>query len=559
MANISGFVYYDPTRTATAGTGLQNVPVALFNTTTNTGVVALTDAGGAYKFTNVPPGNYKIIETWGTAGIASPVSFATAVAMALPPEVEPPLSIVTVPVSPLASYLNAVTPNLLNVVVASADLTGKNFYDAAVGDKPLTFTGVNFVGPNLITAADNGTWGANAGGTPVMTIPATDPYPGVSPGFVYVNSATPTDGKFTVMNTRSVTAYPWWPVSDHTTRIETGRMLTVNGANPGAAAFTQTVPVLPNTQYGLGAWVLNLINQMSGNEPPRLSLKVTGSDGTVIYYEKVNAINATEIPVWYQNGFLFNSGAFNNIKIEILSEGAAAVGNDYLIDDVRLFEVIIQNLLTLKKTATPAVIHPGSDVTFTVAVTNNSPTETLTNVTFKDILDPTLSFVTGSVTVNGSGVGYATANPNSGFSIGAMPPNTTKIVQFHATSLTGASPVKNIASGTYPVSVSANGDIISNTVPSNPVFLRRPLFNFEQASADLVTSVALQQTALSHILNAEGEKIQAMLAVPNVTAAQLLAVNTSVQETIDAVSSLECVLKQKIKKVQHQVVGYKTI
>ncbi|MEG1609316.1 MAG: hypothetical protein RR348_05555, partial [Clostridia bacterium] len=195
-----------------------------------------------------------------------------------------------------------------------------------------------------------------------------------------------------------------------------------------------------------------------------------------------------------------------------------------------------------------------------VTVTNNSATSTLSDVFFKDVLDPTLSFVAGSVTVNGSGVGYATANPNAGFSIGSMPPNTVKLVEFKATSIAaGNSPVKNIATGSYPIFLSSNGDVVSNTVSSNPVFLRRPLFNFGQASTDLVESVALQQTALSHILNAEGEKIQAMLAIQGVTPSQLLQVNASVQDTIEAVSGLECILKQKIKKVQNQVVGYKTI
>ncbi|MEG1752165.1 MAG: hypothetical protein RR247_03845 [Clostridia bacterium] len=68
----------------------------------------------------------------------------------------------------------------------------------------------------------------------------------------------------------------------------------------------------------------------------------------------------------------------------------------------------------------------------------------------------------------------------------------------------------------------------------------------EQAINDLIESVALEQTGLSHILNAEGEKIQAMLAVHGVTADQLLAVNASVQETINSVSQLEMVLQNKL-------------
>ncbi|MEF9939764.1 MAG: hypothetical protein RR225_04415 [Clostridium sp.] len=67
-----------------------------------------------------------------------------------------------------------------------------------------------------------------------------------------------------------------------------------------------------------------------------------------------------------------------------------------------------------------------------------------------------------------------------------------------------------------------------------------------QAIADLIESVALQETGLSHILNAEGEKIQAFVAMPGVTSDQLLAVNASVQATVDAVTKLEMVLQSKL-------------
>ena len=43
-----------------------------------------------------------------------------------------------------------------------------------------------------------------------------------------------------------------------------------------------------------------------------------------------------------------------------------------------------------------------------------------------------------------------------------------------------------------------------------------------QAVTDIIESVALQETALSHILNAEGEKIQKMVALPDVTPEVLL-------------------------------------
>ncbi|MEG1923942.1 MAG: hypothetical protein RR054_05895 [Clostridia bacterium] len=67
-----------------------------------------------------------------------------------------------------------------------------------------------------------------------------------------------------------------------------------------------------------------------------------------------------------------------------------------------------------------------------------------------------------------------------------------------------------------------------------------------QAINDLIESVALEETGLSHIINAEGEKIQAFLAIPGVTPSQLLAVNASVQATLNAISNLEMILQGKL-------------
>ncbi|MEG2274125.1 MAG: hypothetical protein RSC44_02215 [Clostridia bacterium] len=68
----------------------------------------------------------------------------------------------------------------------------------------------------------------------------------------------------------------------------------------------------------------------------------------------------------------------------------------------------------------------------------------------------------------------------------------------------------------------------------------------EQAITDLITSVALEETGLSHIINAEGEKIQAFVKMAGVTAAELLAVNASVQSMLQSITNLEMVLEGKL-------------
>ncbi|MDD3430299.1 MAG: hypothetical protein PHG02_09890 [Oscillospiraceae bacterium] len=70
-----------------------------------------------------------------------------------------------------------------------------------------------------------------------------------------------------------------------------------------------------------------------------------------------------------------------------------------------------------------------------------------------------------------------------------------------------------------------------------------------QAISDLVESIALEEAALSHILNAEGEKIQRVVAMEDVTVTDLLDVNDSVRNTVSSIASLEDMLKDKLEYI----------
>ena len=66
------------------------------------------------------------------------------------------------------------------------------------------------------------------------------------------------------------------------------------------------------------------------------------------------------------------------------------------------------------------------------------------------------------------------------------------------------------------------------------------------ATSSLLQSIALEETAISHILNAEGEKIQKVLCMHNCDCKDILEVNKSVQDTVDKITNLEIVLKAKL-------------
>ncbi len=68
-----------------------------------------------------------------------------------------------------------------------------------------------------------------------------------------------------------------------------------------------------------------------------------------------------------------------------------------------------------------------------------------------------------------------------------------------------------------------------------------------EAITDIIASVALVEAALAHILNAEGEKIQRVVADTDVTSEQLLEFNNSVLSMVGTVGELEKVLIAKLE------------
>lgn len=67
-----------------------------------------------------------------------------------------------------------------------------------------------------------------------------------------------------------------------------------------------------------------------------------------------------------------------------------------------------------------------------------------------------------------------------------------------------------------------------------------------QAVSDLFESIALQQAALSHILNAEGEKLQKVLSLDDIAPQTILLTNKSVESMVNTIANLETILKSKL-------------
>lgn len=685
MATVSGNVIFDRDRSAsftTGDTGIANIPVVLQNITTNERLIVLTNATGSYSFINVPNGNYRIVESYGlSGGVSSPGDFTNAAVGNVPPGVNPPITSVTNPPAG-STNLDAVTPNTLLVTVSGADLTNENFLNG-----PVIYTPVQAIldecvlvsNENLIDVADEGTFGTFPQGTPANTGAPTEPYPGVTPDFTYVlpnpDIFAPQGGEYTVQNimnnSMSSAIGAWWRIADHTVGNETGRMMIVNGFEPGAVFFRDVVAVQPNTNYLFTAWILNLF-KVTGYPNPELGVRILNENGGVLYSATLGALIPvnTNAPEWKQIGTVVNSQNNNSLTVEFLSEGPEVIGNDYAIDDIQFNEVLVPEFIPVKTVSVESA-NIGETVEYTVTLTNTC-TSPLTNVFFQDIIPNGLSFVPNSVTING--ISYQTSNPNIGFTLPDVPGGGTVTVTFEVvanfvpisnpalnsadisysyTPVEGGipgnfevssnevpveileeladvsvrktaspSPVRPDTELTYAITVANSGPsaaenvVLTDSIPigltevefstdggstflpwtgslslgtiangsSETVLIRgivrsdrtSPITNTAtvisttpdpnpdnntstvttniltprcQAVTDLIQSVALQEAALAHILNAEGEKIQAFVAMEDVTTEELFQFNQAAARLVNNVSRLESVLQAKLESV----------
>lgn len=71
----------------------------------------------------------------------------------------------------------------------------------------------------------------------------------------------------------------------------------------------------------------------------------------------------------------------------------------------------------------------------------------------------------------------------------------------------------------------------------------------EEAITDLIESIAMQESALAHIVNAEGEKMQEIIGMKNVTREQLLKMNKSAELMVNVITRLEMILQAKLEIV----------
>ncbi len=482
MATISGRLLYDPYRStnplASNVQGIVNVPIALQNKITKETLVVLTDTDGNYSFINVPNGDYQIVEIHGYIGaITSPGDFTNATIKDLITKaVVPPISYIPSPATG-STHLDCTSPNTLFITVNDDDVTNLFILNGPVKYIPIeTIMDRNVIvlDENLITIAENGTFGLYPQGTKSITF-ADSTYPGIGEGFTFVNTRAPHDGEYTIENITSETAsgYTWWAFADHTTGNETGRSMVINGDFPNALLFNETIPVKPHTYYLFSAWILNMIKR-SGYQAPALGVRLLDDNGEIIVDRTLGQeIPANRyVPEWVQIGSIICSGDNTTLTVQFFSMGPNAIGNDYALDDVVIKEVNIPNIEEpLLKEINTNEAQIGDTVTYTITLENNYDFE-ITNISFKDIIPDGLEFIPGTVIING--ISEALLDPNDGFAVPDIPSGATAVIKFSVlvTSIPSINPTINTANMTYDYTFIKGGiptsyDIDSNEVPLN--------------------------------------------------------------------------------------------
>jgi len=447
MARISGRLAFDRTRSAAmsnALTGISGVSIVLQDTDNNLTASVLTASDGTYSFINVPEGNYQVVEKYGFPATAIGTGdFSTATVSAIiNGGTVPPIGFVVNPPYG-ATDLDNTIPNTWKLSVNGANLIGIDFLNAPVAYMPIQeITDANVVidDVNLITDFDNGTFGTLPAGTDANTGAYPSPYSNVGSDFMLVTPSinlsytSPDDGQYTIQNIlnygRENSLGNWWNVADHTTGNEMGRMLVVNGYNPGAIILSTTVTVRPETYYLFSAWILNLCTTNLNFANVAFAVNILGSGGNMLYNATLGNIipNKSDFPEWHEIGTVFNSGNNTAVTVQFISMGPAAIGNDYLIDDIALYAVQVPVFPAIK-TATPNSARVNDLITFRVTLENTGESQ-MENVFFIDPIPDGLEFVPNSVRVNGNQM--LGANPNVGFTVPNVQSGESLFVEFLA-------------------------------------------------------------------------------------------------------------------------------
>ncbi len=136
---------------------------------------------------------------------------------------------------------------------------------------------------------------------------------------------------------------------DHSTG--NGNMMMVNGAPVADVnVWTQTVNVVPNTNYSFSTWIQSLWPP----NPSQLQFSINGKAAGLLITASSNTCE------WNQFYTTWNSGDNTTAEISIVNKNTAVQGNDFALDDISFAPVFIKRDSVQIKVETPKV-NAGKD------------------------------------------------------------------------------------------------------------------------------------------------------------------------------------------------------
>ncbi len=193
--------------------------------------------------------------------------------------------------------------------------------------------------------------------------------------------------------------------------------------------------------------------------------------------------------------------------------------------------------------------YQDKDIDFKVAFYTDNVKSTNKTIVIEDIIDDILQLndyyldlvETPNITITDETIGN-----HIKFTIQTNYPDETSSFPNEVSLFIETSYIKDtIKKQNYIIKNQASYNIDSTLLNSNIVYIKG-ITKRSQAVIDIIESVALEQTALSHIINAEGEKLQKVIGDPIISTEKLLITNQSVQSMINSIARLELILQTKL-------------
>lgn len=405
------------------------------------------------------------------------------------------------------------------------------------GTAPATGLTITSIGPDDSVTIS---WQVKVNTIPPVPTPITN----------LANVAVPggTSGSTNVVQTNVNHAFVSTQKSVDLTNASPGDVLTytlslTNFGNVAANQVVVTDPIPAGTTYVTGS----VSSSVGFSGTPATSMSLTAplpAGGSAIITYKV--LVGSTIPA--------NNPILNTAKVAYAYTVDPAVPNGIKVasSSNQVTTQISKASLKTVKSSDKTIAYLGDIITYQVSLTNagNVPAS---NVVLTDPIPNGTIYVPNSLSANVpfTGSPMTTIHLTNFIAPGAT---VSLSYQVQVTAMPNPNPIANTMSAAFTYTVNPldpngeQGSSSSNTV--NTLVFKN---NYSQEISDLIHSIALEEAAIGNLANAEGAKIQRILALSDVSANELLCVNKSVTDMLEALGTLESILKQKLSAVDCQI------